>query len=115
MPSLVRMPSRDASRWVMAFHSTSITRVVLTAGEEGSAEQGFTSELTDTPTWLVDPVVRAQASVHIDKPGLLSQTQENGAQRHLVAQANVCHAAGRHHQFCASAAVRLRQHRAGCQ
>jgi hypothetical protein len=31
---------------------------VSTAGEEGSAEQGFTSELTDTLTWLVDPVVR---------------------------------------------------------
>lgn len=25
-------------------------------GEEGSASQGFTAELTDAPTWLVDPV-----------------------------------------------------------
>ena len=115
MPSLVRMPSCDASRWVMASHRTSITRAVLTAGEEGSADQGFTSELTDTPTWLVDPMVRAQASVHIDNPGLLSQTHETGAQCHVVAQVDVCHAAGRHHQLCAPAAVRLRQHRAGCQ
>lgn len=29
-------------------------------GEEGSAEQGFTSDLTDSPTWLVDPVVSVQ-------------------------------------------------------
>lgn len=25
-------------------------------GEEGSASQGFTDELTDAPTWLVDPI-----------------------------------------------------------
>lgn len=26
-------------------------------GEEGSAEQGFASELTDEPTWMCDPLV----------------------------------------------------------
>lgn len=33
-------------------------------GEEGSAAQGFTSELTDAPTWLVDPVDGTTNFVH---------------------------------------------------
>lgn len=33
-------------------------------GEEGSAEQGFTSDLTDAPTWLVDPVDGTTNFVH---------------------------------------------------
>ncbi|KAL6772288.1 hypothetical protein ACKKBG_A29640 [Auxenochlorella protothecoides x Auxenochlorella symbiontica] len=33
-------------------------------GEEGSASQGFTAELTDAPTWLVDPVDGTTNFVH---------------------------------------------------
>ena len=33
-------------------------------GEEGSAEQGFTSELTDDPTWIVDPLDGTTNFVH---------------------------------------------------
>ncbi|KAK9842473.1 hypothetical protein WJX81_001652 [Elliptochloris bilobata] len=33
-------------------------------GEEGSAAQGFTSELTDEPTWLVDPLDGTTNFVH---------------------------------------------------
>ncbi|KAK9842701.1 hypothetical protein WJX74_000846 [Apatococcus lobatus] len=33
-------------------------------GEEGSAAQGFTAELTDEPTWLVDPVDGTTNFVH---------------------------------------------------
>lgn len=38
---------------------SSRTVSACSAGEEGSAKQGFTAALTDAPTWLVDPVVRA--------------------------------------------------------
>ena len=33
-------------------------------GEEGSAAQGFTAELTDAPTWMVDPVDGTTNFVH---------------------------------------------------
>lgn len=37
---------------------------VYIAGEEGSAAQGSTDELTDAPTWMVDPLDGTTNFIH---------------------------------------------------